>query len=186
MVGAEGLAPLRRLVRPAPDGAKPSGDVVIFDASPWGGGAVLVRGRVVQEYFAVEWTEAVAAKTMALIGSSVGQTSWELHTLLLVLLVWGDHYQDRSLAVLGDNTASLQVALTLKSSEALRRIAREFALHHALKGWQYTVGHVPSELNLIADALSRLRGSHALGALPCLRKARQVCAPCVADFWRTS
>ena len=34
--GSKGLAPLRRIVRPFPDGSRPSGDVAIFDASPWG------------------------------------------------------------------------------------------------------------------------------------------------------
>ena len=141
---------------------------------------------MVDEFFVVEWTDAVAAKIQAPIGRCSAQTCWELYTLLLVLLIWGDQYQDTSLAVLGDNTASLQVALTMKSSASLRLVARELALHQSLKCWHFTVGHIPTELNLIADALSRLRGSQPSVVLPCLRNARQISVPPLSAFWQTS
>ena len=79
----------------------------------------------------------------------------------MVLVVWGTAHRTQGLAVLGDNTASLESALHLSGRGSLSRIAREISWRRARAGWRYAVGHLPTERNLMADALSRL---HAPGA----------------------
>ena len=84
------------------------------------------------------------------------QTFWEFCSLLLALCTWGDQFTDNTVAVLGDNTAALQSALSLQGRGALVHVARELTWRMARRGWQFRVGHLPSEYNVIADALSRV------------------------------
>jgi hypothetical protein len=54
--------------------------------------------------------------------------------------------------------AALQDAIALRGKGAIpgmNIIARELAWRKAAFGWEYQVAHLPKELNLIADALSR-------------------------------
>ena len=57
--------------------------------------------------------------------------------------------------MLGDNIGSLQNALDLKGKGILAAVARELAWRQARMGWQFSTGHVPSEKNVVPDALSR-------------------------------
>ena len=59
------------------------------------------------------------------------------------------------LALLGDNIAALQLALSLKGKGALNTISREIAWRRCRHGWHYSVGHLAAEDNSLADALSR-------------------------------
>ena len=61
-----------------------------------------------------------------------------------------------NLAILGDNTGSLQNALAKKGCGASLRLAAELTWRQCCHGWEFTVGHLPSEHNTWADALSRL------------------------------
>ena len=77
--------------------------------------------------------------------------------LIVSLLVWGDEYASSDvLEIVGDNTGSLQDALSLKGSGALNTLSMELSWRKAQHGWAFTVGHLPSEANTMADALSRL------------------------------
>ena len=58
--------------------------------------------------------------------------------------------------MLGDSTAALQVAISLKSAKSLNTISREIAWRRVRHAWHYAVGHLPAELNVAADALSRV------------------------------
>ena len=82
---------LERLVsarKPAP--ASTSGWRVEFDASVYGGGAVLRDPLgVVREYFATVWQGNEAEHLHVELGLPKHQTFWEFATLLLALLVWG-------------------------------------------------------------------------------------------------
>ena len=46
--------------------------------------------------------------------------------------------------------------MTLKAAPSLRKIARELAWRVARYQWRFLVAHVTTEMNTVADALSRL------------------------------
>ena len=54
---------------------------VEFDASPWGGGALLIDDGVPSEYFVVEWIAEMASTFGAVTGLPEWQTFWEFATL---------------------------------------------------------------------------------------------------------
>ena len=67
--------------------------------------------------------------------------------------LWGNGAQPTT--VLGDNTAALQEALDLKGRGAQNMLAQALAVLLASRSVVLTVGHLPSEANTAADALSR-------------------------------
>ena len=128
----------------------------VFDASPWGGGAVLYKAQKPLAYMKIKWTNQWAKRLECTIGKPDGQTSWEYTMLLLTLLKWGSASSQEGLAMIGDNTASLTAAANLKGKGALTAISREIAWRKVRHQWRFAVGHLPSEANVVADALSRL------------------------------
>ena len=48
-------------------------------------------------------------------------------------------------------------ALNLRGRASLSKITRELTWRQVRQAWLYDVGHLPSEANVVADALSRLR-----------------------------
>ena len=56
----------------------------------------------------------------------------------------------------GDNTGALQSAMRMKGGGLLNHVAREYAWRKAVHEWWPSFSHLPSELNSVADALSRL------------------------------
>ena len=74
--------------------------------------------------------------------------------LLLVMLRYCE--LKRGLVFFGDNTASLQIALSGKAKAEMGALAREIFVRRARHDWQYSVAHLPSESNVLADTLSRL------------------------------
>ena len=129
---------------------------VEFDASPWGGGAVLKRNGVAHEYFAVTWDAADIPDDEVRTGEPKFQSFWEFLTLLLALIQWGGCFVQESITILGDNTAALQNALDLKGKGLMLAVARELAWRKARHRWAFIVAHLPGEHNRTADALSRL------------------------------
>ena len=62
------------------------------------------------------------------VAASRHQTFWELLTLVMCLMTWGDRYAvEDILTVVGDNTGSLQNALDLKGTGALNVLATELS-----------------------------------------------------------
>ena len=59
------------------------------------------------------------------------------------------------MGILGDNVGALQNALSLSGKGPLIAVAREIAWRQAAQGWFFSVGHLPTESNTVADALSR-------------------------------
>ena len=111
-------------------------------------------------------------------------TFWEFLTLVLSLEVWGDSYATSSiLTIVGDNTGSLQDALSLKGMGALNTLAMELSWRKARHRWHFQVGHLPTEANGVADALSRLSEGYELP--PKLRMAKSLDAPSMHGFFRT-
>ena len=154
---SEVLFPLCRRVylRGAAPATQMSPYRVEFDASPWGGGALLAKGDRLCEHFTIEWDDALFQQFGAIRGNPRWQSLWELVTLLLALIVWGDNAVDCCLMVLGDNVSALQDALSLKGKGDMNHVAREISWRAARFRWIYDVQHLPSELNRVADALSR-------------------------------
>ena len=131
------------------------------DASPWGGcGVLFIVGQIV-EHWSLPWQPTDAKELQTTVGKPAGQTTWELLALLVTLVLWGRSHRGHGIALLGDNTASLQAALQLRGRGALARIAREISWRRARDGWRYAVGHLPSERNVLADSLSRLHAPSA-------------------------
>ena len=159
--GTEALLPLERTVLAhRPPAAVMSGWVVQFDAATTGGGAVLRCGHQIVEYYTMAWTKSVAKHLGVVPGLPKYQTFWEFLTLLLSLCLWANDFQNHQLAVVGDNTGALANALQLKGKGILAAVAREIAWRKERLGWSFAVGHVPTELNIVADALSRQHEVH--------------------------
>ena len=129
LLAEDGSCPLEleRLVSPrAPKAASSSSWRVEFDASVYGGGAVLRNDEgLVVEYFSVLWTSWDAPHLGVVPGDCRHQTFFEFLTLLLALLVWGDWFVDESLAILGDNVGPLASALSRFSPSSLSRTGLE-------------------------------------------------------------
>ena len=117
------------------------------------------------------------------VGEAKSQTFFESCTLLLCLLVWGGRFPGRCLQIAGDNTAALQNAIALKGRGAMLALARELAWRRARFQWQFSVGHLPSESNVVADALSRLSAPSPASLPKCLRTSREIAPPDVSAMW---
>ena len=130
--------------------------VIEFDASPWGFGAVLRREGQATSYFFGTWTEDDALVVGSPLGDPSGQTAWEYLALFLVLLTYGAAYRKTGVILLGDNLASLTLALELKGDKVLGKVSREIAWRRIRLGWRYLCGHLPGEQNSTADFLSRI------------------------------
>ena len=179
------VVPLRRVVFAIEPRADTKLRRVEFDASPYGGGAVLyVHGQPV-EYFALSWQASDAEHLGATPGDSSWQTLWEYLTLALALCQWASSPEIAiPLAVLGDNTSSLTDALALKGSTAMRAVSKEIAWRQARFGWVFEVGHLYGEANHASDRLSRLTGPDPATMPPSLSRARYVQPLALARFWQ--
>jgi hypothetical protein len=132
------------------------GPAIQVDASPWGGGAVLVVDETYLEHASVTWSSETAARFKVALGSPKGQTIWEYLVILLALDLWGDQFSSCGVAIMGDNLAALNGAISLKGKSELSRITREISWRKVRRRWRYACGHLPAEANEVADALSRL------------------------------
>ena len=57
--------------------------------------------------------------------------------------------------MVGDNSGSLQLSLDLNSTKTERTLLRELAWRKAVHRWVFSVAHLPTESNTVADLLSR-------------------------------
>jgi len=128
-----------------------------FDASPWGGGAVLYRQDAPEEFLEVAWDPHLAHRLGEKVGEPGGQSTWEFLVLYIVLLTWGSEFRQAGLAIAGDSTAALASAIKLRGRGGMNMISREIAWRKIRYSWRFSVGHLPAEGNDVADALSRTR-----------------------------
>ena len=70
------------------------------------------------------------------------------------------------LCFLGDNIASLNLALDGKAKGNIVSLARELAVSKARDDLMFSVAHLPAESNLLSDALSRLAQPGKSSAMP--------------------
>ena len=123
-----------------------------------------------------------------MVGDPRCQTSFEYLTLFLVLQTWAAAAREHGLAILGDNIAALQSAISLRGRGTLNDLSREISCRRVRFAWHYAVGHVPAEDNAIADALSRTAapaGSEHRerpDGVECLPRAAPELSP---DSWET-
>ena len=71
----------------------------------------------------------------------------------MALLCWAS--PDEPVVLVGDNSGSLQLSLDLNSTKSERLLLRELAWRKAVNRWTFSVAHLPTENNVIADLLSR-------------------------------
>ena len=181
--GKDALLPLIRKISPeGPTPASLSKWSIATDASTTGGGATLMWEREPFEFFSVVW-EPVDHLGIS-PGDSAHQTFWEILTILMALEQWGDNFIHEEVAILGDNTGALQNILDLKGKGHQLAVAREVAWRKARRGWEYALGHLPTEKNNIADALSRLAESPDSFPHVALKNAKRVNPPSVAQLWK--
>ena len=88
------------------------------------------------------------------LGCSSSQTYLEVLVLVLAVELWGRTL--RPTIVLGDNLPALQEALTLKGRGLHGELAQALSVLIVSRSLAISVGHLPTEANTAADALSRL------------------------------
>ena len=86
------------------------------------------------------------------------------------------------MALLGDKAGAVQASFSFKSSAFVRTLCWKVALQEALRCWAYEVGHVPTELNLIEGAWSRLGQKKTNTNIPALAQAVRMQVPDFHDF----
>jgi len=138
------------------------------------------------EFAELAWTTRDAKKLGTSIGAPDGQTSWEYLVILVALVLWGHEHRETGVAILGDNLAALNGALHLRGRGALTLITKELSWRKVRLSWKFAAGHLPSEHNHLADALSRLhapQGSERKSFPGELVNARRRDAPVVSELW---
>ena len=114
---------------------------------------MLFEHDVPKRCFACTWDQADFAGREVWVGEPASQTFFEVLALTLAVELWCGAGQPT--AILGDNTAALQEALTLKGKGAVGDLAQVLAVLRCSRTLALTVGHLPTEANDAADALSR-------------------------------
>ena len=157
-ITTEAALPLERLIRAGGPPSLVAGhcDSIIFDASPWGGGAVLYEGTRPTAWMTADWTEDLCDRLQVVRGQSAYLAFFEAYTVVASLARWCTPGGRREVAVVGDNIAALTVALSRRGRGDLGRLCRELALRQARQDLCIAVGHLATHLKTIADALSRL------------------------------
>ena len=131
---------------------------ISFDASPWGGGGILWQKGVATKYTHFTWDKLSPKVLKAKVGSSDYQTSFEYLTLFMVAVTFDQELSSTGALIRGDNLGALNDALSLNYAAAgMNSIARELGWRRIVRRWQYSLKHLPAELNDEADALSRLK-----------------------------
>ena len=157
---------------------------VVFDASPWGGGAILFHVRKPVEYMATAWGDDLCQRLRVTRGESRCLACFEALVALSALEKWSCQGLLREMALVGDNLAALSVAVSLRGKGDLAQVCREVALRQAWFGLHLAVGHLPTELNTWADALSRIHAPKAAAVPPGLARARHREWPSVKELLR--
>ena len=99
---------------------------------------------------------------------------------------WGADFSSNGLRLLGDNLAALNGALSLRGRGGLSQITKEMSWRKVRFQRRFAAGHLPSEHNHLADALSRLHapeGSERKSFPSELRHASVREAPALDEFF---
>ena len=125
------------------------------DASPWGGGAVLIENGVPSRCFACQWHAHDFRGKKVKVGEPSSQTFFEILALVLAIERWCPAGSPPT-AIWGDNVAALQETINMRGKGPQEALAQALAVLRGARSLQLAVGHLPSESNTLADHLSRL------------------------------
>ena len=185
-VSVDGALPLERVIAAGGPIVLTAGrcSAIVFDASPWGGGAILFEGRHPKEWIATEWTDAFCSQLRAERGQSAYLTFFEAFTVLAAVALWCQPGHRSEVAVVGDNVGALTVAVSRRGRGDLGRLCRELALLQARLSLTIAVGHLATKLNTWADALSRLSSPDPAEVPQELRGLPQRSWPALSSLFR--
>ena len=114
------------------------------------------------------------------IGESSAQTFLETLVFIQAVDAWG--LQNLPTAFLGDNLGALQEAVSMKGKGLQVCLAQILAVLRCRRSLALTVGHLYSEANTSADALSRLYAPTAEGKTWPFTETARVKTRRVQDF----
>ena len=164
---------------------------VMWDASPFGFGAVLiVNGNILEYLFDTPQTFETELLSLQ-VGNSESQQAMESLAGLVALRTWKPHWMFARtvLALRSDNIGALMLFGKLKTKSSRNSvIAREFALDLGDASFApQIVEHVPGFSNTICDNLSRLTDPTGHYRIPgCLENSPRVpCPPRDRTWWRS-
>ena len=164
---------------------------LLFDASPWGlGGVLLIKGIPV-EYFSEPLTEADVENIGVEIGSNKTQAIAEALAVLVGARLWLEAWKEKRYLILtrSDSVAALGAVVAGRSPiKHLNAIVRELALDLAEGVYKMDVAkHIKGVNNVWADELSRWAQPGHVRRLPEeLAGARQATPPArPQSWWRT-
>ena len=149
-----------------------------------GRGAVLFINNTPREYCIWKWDDTDASHLGVKTGIPDHQSFWEFLTVGLALCEWATTHASHTLSIQNDNLSALQQTLDLKGRGPMLEIAREIAWRKAKFRWAFEAAHLPSEVNVLADKLSRLHAPEAASVPSELKDARRVTSKRVRDFWQ--
>ena len=133
---------------------------IVWDASPWGFGAVLLINEHPVEFWADQPGAFETDLLSIIVGDCESQQVLECLAGLVALRVWARHWQHRriTLALRSDNIGALVLLSRLKTTSSRNAlIAREFALDLGDASFKPDIAeHIPGFANKCCDALSRL------------------------------
>ena len=89
------------------------------------------------------------------VGEPASQTFFEILALVLAVERWCPAGAPPTV-IWGDNTAALQEAVDMKGKGPQETLAQALAVLRGARSLALSVGHLPSESNVLADSLSRL------------------------------
>ena len=180
------ILPLQRIVTPTTHPTRTAGPLgMAFDACPWGLGAVLSKNGIFTAWASDVWRPSTLARFHAKAGDPAWQTLGECLACLCALEMWAP--VETPFVVFGDNIGALPNLSSLKGEGALIAIAQEIAWRKAARRWSPICVHKPSELNTLADALSRTEatGAERKPFPTCLAGIPRTAAPDPEVLWTT-
>ena len=86
--------------------------------------------------------------------------------------------------MLGDNLGSLNAAAGFTGRKELLAVSRELAWRAAARRWRPVWEHLPSELNTLSDALSRLHAPAAAARPVALAGVDELEPPPLESLWK--
>lgn len=146
---------------------------VVVDASPWGGGALLMessdnwRALPPRAYCTIQWTSHEEKMLGTKVGDPAGQALYEAYMALVAIRLWLCSNMQGRVQVIGDAQGVLiAFAKRAAGSPMLNKVTQELALLLGKNFLSLDGIHVYSEFNDDADALSRLCQPGASNDLP--------------------